>query len=101
MKNAIPKGTLLAISREEYSDYQVIAFVRTLQDLDVETVETEFFDHIGRPDTYNARLEKFLPWAIARGFLEIVDHSYKELHIGQYSTVDFRYTERPAILVGD
>lgn len=86
--STIRKGTLLLLSRGEYSDYDVTAVCRATQDFDPDALKREWLDaHPDQDEQYRADLSAFLAWLLnVKAIAEELEVT--ELHLGSYSTLD-------------
>lgn len=84
----IKKGSLLLLTRGEYSDYDVTAVGRALETFDPEDLRQEWYGlHPGDREQCSADLSAFVAWLInAKGLIEELEHV--ELHVGSYANLE-------------
>ena len=83
-KKAVPAGTLLLLSRGEYSDYSIVALCRVLKPIDQTVWAVMGAACTGHCERNPERFDdsRALPWLIEKGYVEEVE--YRELHLGDY-----------------
>ncbi len=75
----IKKGTIVALTLGEYSDYCLHGHVRALQDISTGDVIRRYME--GREGHYGIHLE-FIAWMIREGMIEPVSDGVTEWWIG-------------------
>ena len=91
--DVIPKGSLVAISEGEYSDYQIHAFGEALADLDLKALEQEFSELPEEVDLARwGANRKFLRWLMVDKEL-ITQRPVVEWHLGDYGRLESHVRE--------
>ena len=87
--NVFKVGTLMAISKGEYSDYCIEGLFKVLKDFDAKEQMIVWAKETDREilkeeitNDYNNKNIDFMEWLNRTGFIEDVE--YRELHTGNY-----------------
>jgi hypothetical protein len=87
----IKKGTLIAFTHGEYSDYRLLTIAKAKQDLDIMALREIYLEaHPNNKGEYNFKRFQFLNWLTQQRLIKELD--YCEWLLGTYGEGDFDLT---------
>ena len=84
----IKQGTILALTKGEYSDYCLMGHVKALRDFDSDNTRVDFVAQLSQEDKQDWAFDlfdKYAAWLIQWGYVKDYD-SVIELYLGDYSS---------------